>query len=77
MSTVGHYIPRGAEKMDTIGAAPDAFFETFVFPADGVEPGGDANVKSWESVDSIRYAKSIEAERGHYAMCEKWHARVS
>lgn len=75
VSTVGHYLPRG-DKMETIGAGADAFFETMVFPCDGETPEGDPNVLSFSELECERYAKSIDAERGHRVMCEKYAAKL-
>jgi hypothetical protein len=77
VSTAGHYLPKGRDTMDTIGSGPGDYFETMVFKADGIEPGGDARILDWSAVETVRYEKSLEAEHGHYAACERWHARVS
>lgn len=72
VSTVGDYYPRGRDgKRETLGAANDSWFETFVFKCEGEDDHGDAIIDLGE-VDSERYATSIEAERGHYAFCEKY-----
>jgi hypothetical protein len=71
VSTVGHYLPRDSDKMKTIGADSESFFETFVFRCSGEDEHGDPVVDNQE-IDSERYAKSIDAERGHYRFCEKY-----
>lgn len=76
VSTVGHYLPPNKDRMEPIGASEDALFETMVFPCDPGDVGADPNVTSWSSVDGDRYAKSIDAERGHYTFCEKWAAKL-
>ncbi len=76
VSTVGHYLPRGQDEMETIGIGDNAYFETMVFACDGDEPSGDPNVLSFSKLDCERYAKSIDAERGHRAMCEKYAAKL-
>lgn len=76
ISTVGHYLPRGSDKMEPIGAGAEALFETFVFRCEGEAEGGDPIIPSFEEIDGERYAQSIDAERGHYHFCEKyaeWH----
>lgn len=75
ISTVGDYRPRGSDQKETIGAGPDAFFETFVFKCDGEEASGDPNIAEWCEIDSERYATSIEAERGHYRFCEQYASK--
>lgn len=74
VSTVGAYYPKNSDIMETIGAEGDdfkPFFETFVYPYSGDDANGDP-VLGDGPIDSIRYEKSIDAERGHYAMCNKW-----
>jgi len=75
ISTVGHYLPDG-KKMETIGAGPDAFFETMVFRCDGETPDGDPNIVDLREIDSERYARSIDAERGHRKFCEKYAEKL-
>lgn len=75
VSTVGHYLPDG-KTMETIGSGADAYFETMVFPCDGEEPSGDPNITSLQELECERYAKSLDAERGHRAMCEKYAAKM-
>jgi hypothetical protein len=72
ISTVGHYLPKQNDKIETIGAGDKSFFETFVFNCDGEEESGDPKILSYEQMDSERYEKSIEAERGHRAFCLKY-----
>lgn len=75
VSTVGRFVPdplRDPHKTSTVGSGRD--FETFVFAMSGDDENGDPIITSREPVDTDGYATSIEAERGHYAMCEKWAA---
>ena len=73
VSTVGDYRLDGKSR-ETIGSGKDDFFETFVFRCNGDTPDGDPNILSFEQIDGERYAESIDAERGHYRYCEKYHA---
>ena len=44
-----------------------------VFEINGEDESGDPAVSSWsETLDSAGYNASLEAEAGHYALCEKW-----
>ena len=74
MSTIGRFVPdplRHPEKTDTVGNGHD--FETMVFRIDGEDENGDPRVVSWgDTLDSDGYSSSIDAEHGHYAMCNKW-----
>ena len=72
VSTVGHYLPQGKEPMDTVGSGKDDFFETMVFRCDGINADLDAIIPDLSEIYRERYADSRDAERGHYAMCEKW-----
>jgi hypothetical protein len=72
ISTVGDYTPyQSKEKMETIGAGEDSFFETYVFRVrDSEHPEGE--IEEWSEIDGERYAESREAEAGHYKYCEKY-----
>lgn len=73
ISSVGDYRPRGdREERQTIGAAKDSFFETYVFECLGEDKNGDPIVKNYSEIDGERYAESIDAERGHYRYCHKY-----
>ncbi|MBP8235143.1 MAG: hypothetical protein KAY22_22860 [Rhizorhabdus sp.] len=72
VSTVGHYLPNPKTGvMETIGSG-EAYFETQVFNCGGEEETGDPIILSYDTVDGKRYAKSIDAERGHYEFCQKY-----
>lgn len=71
ISTVGDFKPDGKTR-ETLSSADDSFFETMVFPCDGEIASGDPNILSWEAVESEHYAKSIDAERNHRALCLKY-----
>lgn len=47
-----------------------------VFKCEGEDANGDPIVNDLGEIDSRRYAKSIEAERGHYEFCEKYASRL-
>lgn len=71
ISTVGDYFPNG--KRETLGAEKDSWFETFVFKCSGDDKNGNPVMDDgFTEIDSERYAKSIDAERGHYRFCEKY-----
>lgn len=73
ISTVGDYRPLSKYgERETLGAADDSWFETFVFNCLGEADSGDPILASWSEIDSERYSLSIEAERGHYRYCEKY-----
>ena len=73
ISTIGDYRPRGPDAPQcTIGAGKDAFFETYVFECDGDDVEGNPNVRDFSEIDGIRYATSLDAERGHYEFCRKY-----
>ena len=72
---MGDYRPDG-RKRETIGAGAEAFFETFVFKCGGEDANGDAIISDLGEIDSRRYAKSIDAERGHYEFCERYANRL-
>lgn len=71
ISTVGAYYPFGSDKMETIGGGREDFYETFVFKCEGDDNNGDPIITT-DEIDTKRYAKSIEAEEGHYAFCWKY-----
>jgi hypothetical protein len=60
------------EQFDAIGVDPKYFYETMVLPCDGETEEGNPNLLSRIELDCLRYEESLEAERCHYAMCEKW-----
>lgn len=71
ISTVGDYRPGRTEKRETLGAADDSFFETFVFKCEGEDANGNPII-NYSEIDGNRYADSLSAERGHYEFCEKY-----
>lgn len=80
VSTVGDYRPDGPDgERRTIGAGPDAFFETFVFRAadlDNDECGNRVGeVTEWVEIATARYATYAAAERGHMEMCRRYADR--
>lgn len=80
ISTVGDYRPRGEDgKRQTIGAGPDAFFETYVFKAGkkcaAKECGCGMPENGGGEIDGIRSATAGEATKTHRKMCAKY-ARI-
>lgn len=77
VSSVGDYYPEHKSGRETLGAAPDSFFETMVFetlPRQVAqnEDCGCFEVKSFSEIDRKRYATAGEAQRGHEAMVRKY-----
>ena len=74
ISTIGRFVPdpmRHPEKTETIGACRN--FETIVFRIVGEDDKGDPRIIDWgDTLDSAGYNSSIDAEKGHYALCYKW-----
>ena len=75
VSTVGDYHPGDGRTRDTIGSGPDDYFETMVFPCTGVDANGDPIITDLSGLDCVRYAKSLDAERGHYEVCWRFHKK--
>lgn len=78
VSTVGDYYDHTG-KRQTVGAADDSFFETYVFrttgaPADGNDGCGCVEVADWCEIDGRRWATAGEAQRGHEDFVEKYAA---
>jgi hypothetical protein len=83
VSTVGDYYRQRGQgdagwKRETIGAGPDAWYETMVF-AVGTERCkekdcgcGLPDPVSWSELASRRYATNGEATRGHLELCATW-----
>jgi hypothetical protein len=69
ISTVGAYYPSRDSEMENI-AGPEEFFETMVFRCFGENEDGDPIV-DFDDLECTRYKKSIEAERGHRAICDR------
>ncbi len=78
ISSVGDYCRSSDEnKRQTIGAGPDAFFETYVFEltnklAKGNEGCGCREVKDWSEIDGERYATAGAAQLGHERYVAKY-----
>lgn len=72
VSTVGDYFPR--DERETIGLT--RFFETMVFPVDGVEDCGCSSISDYQEHDFMGYQTAQEATAGHLALCHKWDART-
>jgi hypothetical protein len=81
VSTVGEYVPYPEKSryiFEEIGSGRT--YETFVFRATGercerIECNCDQPEWTGSEVDSEGYTERGDAQRGHYAMCEKW-ARI-
>lgn len=77
VSTVGLFVidplnnPDGIEEVGV-----GRLFETMVFGMDGEDEFGNPNRES-DSLECVGYNDSMDAERGHYAMCEKYAAEVT
>lgn len=78
VSTIGRFVPdplRHPNVTDTVGTGRD--FETMVFSINGDDKLGNPNVLDWSSeLEGIGYMGSVEAELGHYRMCEKWAEKL-
>ncbi len=72
ISTIGHYMPKGIDEMETIGSGKDALFETMVFKCSGEDMYGNPIIDDWGSIDGDRYADSLSAEKGHYEYLAKY-----
>ena len=77
VSSVGRYINSMTGKLDTLGAAPDSFFETMVFrttaqPVDNSEGCGCLSFEDWSELEQVRYATEEAAQSGHEAMVLKY-----
>lgn len=77
ISSVGDYFPEREGKRQTIGAGPDAFFETMVFETNRGQDGGNEGcgcraVKSWSEIDGKRYATAGAAQKGHEQFITKY-----
>lgn len=66
ISTVGHYILEG--KLSKINL--DSYYESFVFSIDGEDYNG--NPIQGELLESIKTDGSIEAEKTHYLLLDKY-----
>lgn len=72
VSTVGRFVVdplRDPERIEEVGHGRK--YETMVFEMDGEDENGDPK-RGRDSIDMNPYDESVDAERGHYAMCEKW-----
>lgn len=72
VSTIGHYIPKHGDDVEEIGSGRT--FETMVFRCGGVDADGNPETNS-SAIEATSYNDSRQAERGHYAICERWHQR--
>lgn len=81
ISSIGNYYLN--DKLMTIGAGDDAFFETMVFKTDAAQEVADSNgcgcrpVTDWCEVDSERYAKDGAAQAGHEQFVAKYAKKAS
>jgi len=79
VSSIGDYYPGRGAVRDTVGAAPNAYFETMVFrttdvPTDGSEGCGCLEVESFAEIEVRQYVTAGEAQVGHDAMVAKYAA---
>lgn len=70
ISTIGCYLPEGAQEYKEIGWKRK--FETYVFTCDGDNSDGDPHITNLYEISSKAYNKSIDAEEGHYRICWKY-----
>lgn len=78
VSTVGEYTPDG-NRADYEEIGGGRKYETYVFRATGDRCSRDGcrcGQPEWTGgeIDSEGYNERGDAQRGHYAMCEKWAA---
>lgn len=71
VSTLGNYLPKDAENIEPLGS-DGRLYETMVFGCEGLEPSGNPIQTSLGENEMRGYQNSIEAERGHYELCEKY-----
>lgn len=77
ISSVGDYYRHGCDERQTLGAAPDSFFETMVFrlgkgQSANNEGCGCRAVADWTALDCVRYATAGDAQKGHEKMVAKY-----
>lgn len=76
VSSIGNYYLN--DKLTTIGAGAESFFETMVFKTvankkvEGSNGCGCRPVKEWGEIDCERYAKDGEAQSGHERFVAKY-----
>lgn len=76
VSSIGNYYLN--DKLTTIGAGADSFFETMVFKTFANKKVADSNgcgcrpVKEWGEIDCERYVKDGEAQAGHERFVAKY-----
>jgi len=71
ISTVGAYNPHEEESYVALGLDEDSFFETMIFECGGEDEHGNPIVPNWIELYVERYSESLNAERGHRALCER------
>lgn len=73
ISTVGDYRPphHQGEEPEEIGWGRT--YETFVFRVVGFGQHGEGEMADASEIDSEGYTDGLDAERGHMAMCAKYH----
>jgi hypothetical protein len=77
VSTIGDYRPGDGKKgRDTIGSGAADYYETMVFECYGVAASGDPSIESLAELECVRYAESIDAERGHYDICWQYQKKA-
>lgn len=77
VSTVGRFVPDPLRKPDVTGTVgSDRLFESMVFDMTGDDENGDPQISDFNGIDMMPYNTSIDAERGHYAMCRKYQEVV-
>ncbi len=75
ISTVGEYFPRNEDKMDTLGADENSFYETMVFRAKKSKYKCCPYEATGSELDCIRYPIADMAYIGHLKECKKWASK--
>jgi len=73
VSTVGLFVPdplRAPNKMEPVMSG--WHFETVVFEMDGDDENGDPKITNWDAIETEGYNDSLQAERNHQVICEKY-----
>lgn len=71
ISTIGHYVPHGSDRIRRLRCTAESFYETMVFACDGEDVHGNPNITGHNPIAEEIYSRGIDAERGHRWYCEK------
>jgi len=77
ISTIGHFVRdwHKDSNVTPLRCEPDSFYETMVFTCYGEDDDGNPNITDHNPIAEECYVKSIDAERGHRAYCERYASR--